>query len=115
MRTIPGISHLFEKIDEIVSTEFIPALTGGIFVNEFERKLLSVPAKYGGLGIPIFKEICDLEYENSIMITRNLTDRIVNQHKAYEKDTTLPKKKLSIKRNKKERINKLLRDTLMHL
>ena len=30
MRSISGISHLFEKIDEIVSTEFIPALTGEI-------------------------------------------------------------------------------------
>ena len=44
MRTIPNISHQLEKIDELTLTKFIPAITGGIYVNTDERYLLSLPA-----------------------------------------------------------------------
>ena len=39
MRTIPGIGKLLRKNDEVILTEFIPAIIGGITENE--RKLLS--------------------------------------------------------------------------
>ena len=61
MRTIPNTSHQLEKIDELILTKFIPAITGGIYVNPDGRYLLSVPAKYGGLGIPIFSELGSIE------------------------------------------------------
>ena len=57
MRTIPNISHLLKPIDDIILTKFIPAITDGIKINQVERKILSLPAKYGGLAIPIFAEI----------------------------------------------------------
>ena len=38
--TIPGIGKLLRKFDEVILTEFIPAITGGIFITENERKLL---------------------------------------------------------------------------
>ena len=38
----------------MILTKFIPAITGGIYVTPDERYLLSLPGKYGGLGIPIF-------------------------------------------------------------
>ena len=60
MRTIPYISHLLEKIDALILTKFIPAITGGIYVNPDECYLLSLPAKYGGLGLPIFSELVDI-------------------------------------------------------
>ena len=53
MRTIPNIGHILSKIDDIINQEFIPAVTGGKVVNESERKLLSLPVKYGGLALPI--------------------------------------------------------------
>ena len=37
--------------------------------NEEERKLLSLPIKYGGLAIPIFHEQAEVEYNNSRIIT----------------------------------------------
>ena len=49
MRTVPGIVRFVKKIDEIILTEFIPAITGGIRINEVERKLLSLSPKDGGL------------------------------------------------------------------
>ena len=56
MRTIPNTSHQLEKIDELILRKFIPAIIGGIYVNPDECYLLSLPAKYGGLGPPIFSE-----------------------------------------------------------
>ena len=50
MRTIPNIGQHLSKIDNILSNEFIPALMGGKIVNDSERKLLSMPVKYGGLA-----------------------------------------------------------------
>ena len=64
MKTISDISHPLKPIDDIILTNFIPAITDGIKVNQIEIKLLSLPAKYGGLAIPIFAEISDDEYRN---------------------------------------------------
>ena len=50
MRTIPNISHLMKEIDEIIMHEFIPAITGGVKINEMERNLLALPPKLEGLG-----------------------------------------------------------------
>ena len=40
MRAILNISHQLEKIDELILTKFIPAITGGIYVNPGERYVL---------------------------------------------------------------------------
>ena len=40
IRTIPGTSNLLRKVDEVILTEFIPVITGGITITENERKLL---------------------------------------------------------------------------
>ena len=59
MRTIPNISNQLKQLDEIVRTEFIPAISGGINCSDIEIILLSFPPKLGGLGILIFSEIVD--------------------------------------------------------
>ena len=58
MRTIPNISHQLEKIDELVLTKFISAITGGIYVNPHEHYLFSLPAKYGGFASPNISRAC---------------------------------------------------------
>ena len=42
MRTIPGIGKLLRKVDEVILTEFVTAITGGTFITENDRKLLSL-------------------------------------------------------------------------
>ena len=55
MKTIPKIGYLLERIDNIIITnKFIPVITRGKQVSAIERRLISLPPKYGGLGIPIF-------------------------------------------------------------
>ena len=51
MRTIPEISQLPQRLDQAVSTEFIPFITGCTAPSNLERKLLSLPIKLAGLGI----------------------------------------------------------------
>ena len=93
MRKIPGIGKLLRKVDEVILTEFIPAITGGIFITENERKLLSLAPRLGGLGIPIFEELCEIEYQNSIMISEHLCNRITDQFRRHEPDPELNNKK----------------------
>ena len=108
MRTIPNISHLLQKIDDVILANFIPAITGGKNVSEIERKLLSLPVKLGGLGIPIFSEICETEYWNSLIITENLRNNIIQQNRQYEIDQDMQKKKNNIKCNRSKRNQKEL-------
>ena len=62
MRTIPGMGKLSRKVDEVILTEFITAITGGTFITENDRKLLSLAPPLGGLAIPLFEELCETEY-----------------------------------------------------
>ena len=77
MRTIPNIGKELKQLDDVVRTEFIPAITGGINCSDLERKLLSFPPKLGGLGIPIFSETAEREYKFSTMISKDLTSRML--------------------------------------
>ena len=79
MKTIPDISDQLNQLDEVITSEFIPAFTGGIHCSDIERKLLSFPSKLGGLGIPMFAEISNQEYEYSLMLSKDLSTRIMKQ------------------------------------
>ena len=47
MRTVPNISSLMKKNDDLITTEFIPAVTGVINCSVHERRLLALPPKLG--------------------------------------------------------------------
>ena len=100
LRTIPDIGDLVQKFDNVISTEFIPAITGGITLSTLERKLVSLPAKLGGLGIPIFSQISQSEYTNSIEITKKLKSSIKQQNRQYDPDEQMSKIKNKIKSEK---------------
>ena len=73
MWTIPDIDKLLRKAVEVILTEFIPAITGGVvIITKNDRKLFSLAPLLGGLGIPIFEKFCKREYQNSIIINRNI-------------------------------------------
>ena len=56
MRAIPNIKNQLRQLDDVIRTEFIPAITGGINCSDIERRLMSLPPRFKGLGIPIFSE-----------------------------------------------------------
>ena len=86
MRTISSASTQLKRLDEVVQSEFIPVITDGVFCNKMERKLIALPPKLGGLGIPIFAETSNDEFENSIKLTECLSTKIINQMRQYEPD-----------------------------
>ena len=108
MRMIPGIGKLLRKVDEIIPTEFIPSTTGGIFITENDRKLLSLALRLGGLCIPILEELCEIEYQNSIMISEHLCNRITDQFGTHEPDPELDTKKKQEKSMNNDRQKKIL-------
>ena len=50
MRTIPDITHQLNQRDQLITSEFIPAITGGIHCSDIKRKLVSLPSKFGRGG-----------------------------------------------------------------
>lgn len=78
MRAIPHISNELRRLDKVIPTIFIPAVTGGIYPNKVEKKLLSLSPGYGGLGIPIFSEVADREISNSKILTEQLQTNIMS-------------------------------------
>ena len=87
MRTIRDISDKLNQLDEAITSEFIPAITGGIHCSKIKRKLLSLPSKLRGLGIPIFTEISNQEYEYSSMLSKDLSTRIMKQEIQLSSET----------------------------
>ena len=79
MRTISGAEHQLQRLDHVIQTDFIPAITKGTFCNEDGRKLIALPPKLGGLGIPIFSEISQHEFKNSTKLTEKLCSKIIQQ------------------------------------
>ena len=70
MRTIPGIGQKLKPLDKCITEKLLPSFFGGQ-LTPLERKIMSLPPKLGGLGIPILEELAEEEYEMSIAATRN--------------------------------------------
>ncbi len=79
IKTIPDIKHELQEIDNIINTEFLPAITDGRQFSPDDRKLLALPARLGGLGIPILVDLWSIAYENSEHVCQDLTQRITGQ------------------------------------
>ena len=84
-------------------------------VNQTERRLISLPVKYGGLGISIFSEVSDQEYSNSLVVTENLCKKIVAQHRQFEHDPERNKKKNKIKNKKNKKFKVTLDDLKLEM
>ena len=56
-RTIKDIGFIFEPLEEAIRNILIPAICGKV-VSDIERKLISLPYKYGGLGMRNPVESC---------------------------------------------------------
>ena len=103
MRTVPDISDQLNQLDEVITSEFIPAITVGIHCSNIERKLLSLPSKLGRLGIPIFTEISNQEYEYSLMLSKDLSTRIMKQEIQLSSETDVQNIKQKIKSQKQQK------------
>eukprot|EP00111_Clytia_hemisphaerica_P010100 TCONS_00029546-protein len=83
LRVLNDIEDYLIPLDNAIDQLFIPAITEGHRCSPIERRLLALPVRYGGLGIPILAETAKQEFENSLKVTNTLTENIVTQSKEY--------------------------------
>ena len=50
IRTMEDIAHLYQPLEDCIKNVFLPSFLQSSF-NDSERKLFSLPAKYGGLSV----------------------------------------------------------------
>ena len=92
-----------KPLDNVIDNKFIPAITEGHFCSQIDRNLLSRQVKCGGMGIPIFSEICDSEYAYSRRATEILRKKIQQQEMEYQVDRAREKQTASeIKKDRNE-------------
>ena len=92
----------------MVDNVFIHAIVDGHICTTDERLLLSLPVKKGGLAIPIFSTMAELEWANSREATKQLVEHVYNQDSADPLDTELQLKASRRRIAKEEFSNSLM-------
>ena len=87
MRIIVNMKNQLKQLDDLIRIEFITAITGGINFSDIERRLMSLPPRFGGLRIPI--ESKQKEYEFSTIQSKDVTANIINQQPQLNSATTI--------------------------
>lgn len=77
-RSMPQVSELFERLEDEIRLRFLPALLRRE-VNDFERDVLSLPARLGGLGITKPHVVCVDAHEHSMRVSAPLIKLIMRQ------------------------------------
>ena len=104
-RTVSGISHLFQPLEDCIRETMIPAIVGRR-VSDIERRIMALPVRLGGIGILNPVETADIEYQTSIEITADLKNIIYNQEETlenYDEDRV----KISINKTKQSKDKRL--------
>ena len=78
MRSAGENVKLFCPLEEALRNHLILALTGRR-VSDIERKVMALPTRLGGLGIPIPMEEAKLQHEGSTRITKPLVECMLGQ------------------------------------
>ena len=111
MRTIPNLEEVLKPLDEAIDKSFIPAITEDHVLSADDRKLLALPVRLGGLGIPIFTEICQKEFNYSLKATQLIRPRIISQDHVFILNPQAEKRiEAEIKKDREDRYAATLED-----
>ena len=110
--TVPDIGPLLLPLEEVIHQKFLPVLTGRPPCSPEERELLSLPVRFGGLGIIDPSTTANTEFQISELVSAPLVALIVLQENVYSVDQhELRKIKADARaaklKNKEERIKEL--------
>ena len=106
LRTIPEIAELLQPLEDAIKDVFIPALLGRNSVTSTERLIMSLPTRYGGLGILNPAENSEFEYMASNDVTETIKQAIINQATDFQHvDLEEAKRKKQIVKQTKKSLN----------
>ena len=78
-RTTPKVAEGFRRLDWLINETFVPAIVGKEYITDLMKDVFTLQAKQGGLGITNMSQTAELEYENSLIMTEQLTKLIYEQ------------------------------------
>ena len=82
-RSMPDVAHLFVRLEDEIHLHFLPSLLRRE-INSLERAVLSLPARFGGLGILKPNVISVDAHENSMRLSAPLVKLIIKQEMNLE-------------------------------
>ena len=83
-RSIGNIGDAFDPVEAAISQHFLPALLGTCPSKGTPpplRKLLSLPVKFAGVGVPISPKTADIHHATSLDCTTVLTESLLGRRK----------------------------------
>ena len=83
-RTTTNISEPLKTLEVHIHEKLLPALLPAQDISDDLRKVFSLPIRMGGLGIQNPALVSAAEYENSVLVTRQLADAIFVQDSKLE-------------------------------
>ena len=83
MGTTSSIDEELRRLNAVINKKLIPSFTENKLCGNDKRHLLSLPTKLGGMGIPIFSEISQTEFQNSSQLTEEHVSLITRQERTY--------------------------------
>ena len=89
MRTVTGVEELFQPLEDAIRHQFLPTLTGREALSDTERALLALPARHGGLGIPIPTAVAVRQSSACSSNTAPLVELIQQQNTNYPEEVRL--------------------------
>ena len=95
-RTTPNISGALQKLEDLIRTKLIPAITGKEFCSDEMRAILRLPPRLGGMGFHNPTEEADHEFENSKIATDELARAIYEQQERLATDDEAVKEALRV-------------------
>ena len=78
-RTTTNISELFNPLEDVIRSKFIPAICGKQ-ISDLQRRIVSLPYRYGGLGIENPVQMAEIEYNPSKRVSVQFQNLIYEQN-----------------------------------
>ena len=82
MRVVPDISEMLQPLEDAIRLHLLPAITVRTALSDAERRVLALPVRDSGLGIPIPTTSAANQLESSTFITQPLVNLLPLQHNA---------------------------------
>ena len=83
MHTTPNINEELRRLDDVINNKPIPSFTESKACRNDEQLLLSLPTKPQRMGIPVFSEFANIEFQNSSLLTKEHVSLIARQETTY--------------------------------